>query len=152
MRPSSPVTASSSKREFASCTERSPAARCDPGTSRSAERAEELWGRLEALTIEWGGTLPFPPKHAASRSEAAIQAMGELWRAAQDRWGVDIPVAWSLAGVVFGSGLLASRVDPPWPIVRSRVGLFEPPRPAPIDTACVTYGGGKQRPGAGAVS
>jgi len=48
--------------------------------------------------------------------------MGELWRAAQDRWGVDISAAWSLAGVVFGSGLLATRVDLPWPIVPSRVG------------------------------
>ena len=95
--------------------------------ARFAERAEELWGRLEALTIEWGGSLPFPPTESASRPEAAVQAMGDLWRAAKDRFGTDIPAAWPLAGVVFGSGLLATRVGLPWPIVRSRVGWFEPP-------------------------
>ena len=94
---------------------------------RFSERAEELWARLEALTIEWGGRLPFPPEHADSSSAWAIQAMGYLWRAAQDRWGLDLPTAWSLANVVFGSGLLATRVDLPWPIQRSRVGRFEPP-------------------------
>jgi hypothetical protein len=94
---------------------------------RFAERAGELWGRLEALTIEWGGTLAFPPLHAGSRCGAAIQAMGELWRGAQDRWGMDIPTAWPLANVVFGSGLLETRVDLPWPIRRSHIGWFEPP-------------------------
>jgi hypothetical protein len=53
--------------------------------------------------------------------------MGDLWRAAKDRFGTDIPAAWPLAGVVLTSGLLATRVDMPWPIVRSRVGWFEPP-------------------------
>ena len=94
---------------------------------RFAEHAEDLWVRLEALTIEWGGTLPFPPRYPASPSKAAIQAMGELWRAARHRWGMDIPAAWPLANLVFASGLLATRVDLPWPIRRSHIGWFAPP-------------------------
>ena len=93
---------------------------------RFAERAVELWGRLEAVTVEWGGELPFL-QPVASASERATQAMGPLWKAARARWGMDVPAAWPLANFVFGSGLLATRVDLPWPIHRSRIGRFEPP-------------------------
>ena len=94
---------------------------------RFAERAGDLRGLLEALTAEMGGELAFRLSRGTSASDGALSAMGNLWRAARRRPGADVPGALPLANVVFGGGLLATRVVLPWPIVRSQVGHFQPP-------------------------
>lgn len=94
---------------------------------RFAERAGELWGRLEAITVTWGGQLPVSTPAAASPAGGAVTAMGLAWRAARRRPDADVPAAWPLANVIFGNGLLETRVDLPWPITYSMIGRFRPP-------------------------
>jgi hypothetical protein len=94
--------------------------------ARFAERADELRVRFSALTVEWGGELPFTTPHASTRQGRALDAIGLAWRAARRR-GRDVPAAWLLANVVVGSQLLATRVDLPWPIVPRLMGRSRSP-------------------------
>jgi len=94
--------------------------------ARFAERADELRVRFAALTVEWGGELPFTTPHVSTSQGRALDAIGLAWRAARRR-GRDVPAAWLLANVVVGSQLLATRVDLPWPIVPRLMGRSRSP-------------------------
>lgn len=82
---------------------------------RFAQRAEDLWLRFSALTVAWGGELPWTHGPVSS-SPAAVEAMGHAWRAAGRRPGSRLPPAWRLANVMVGGQLLYTRVDLPWPL------------------------------------
>ena len=94
---------------------------------RFAERAPELVQRFDALCVEWGATLPFPPPSHATPTHHVACSIGEVWRAARRHRDSDLPPAWRLANVIVGSQLLATRVDLPWPIRTSMIGVSHSP-------------------------
>lgn len=95
---------------------------------RFAERAGDLALRLDALSVEWGGTIAVcSPEASAPAPRQAVVAMGRLWQAATRRCPGEVPPAWPLANVVVGSQLIGTRVDLPWPIAPHTVGRSRGP-------------------------
>ena len=94
---------------------------------RFAERSEVLTQRFLALTVHWGGHLPFRAARDATSEGRAVDAIGLAWRTANRRPTADIPPAWRLANVIVGSQLLGTRVDLPWPVVGSTIGHSRAP-------------------------
>jgi Domain of unknown function (DUF6431) len=96
--------------------------------SRFSDRSLELWGRLAALSVQWGAEVPLSPPGQETSVGHALAAIGAVWRAASEqRPPGAIPPAWRLANVIVGGQLIGTRVDLPWPIVCSAIGRSRGP-------------------------
>jgi len=93
---------------------------------RFAARAEELWQRLGAVSVGWGGDVPRAAVGAGVGGHA-VAAIATVWRAAQRRPGADTPAAWRLANVIVGGQLISTRVNLPWPIRPELIGSSRGP-------------------------
>lgn len=94
---------------------------------RFAERADELWGRLAAVSVGWGGADGLAAAPMPTPAGCALGAIGAAWRAARRRPEADVPPAWHLANVVVGGRLISTRVDLPWPIDPAWIGRARGP-------------------------
>ncbi|MGH9075516.1 MAG: DUF6431 domain-containing protein [Acidimicrobiales bacterium] len=94
---------------------------------RFAERSEELWGRLAAVSVAWGGDDGVADAPERTPVGYAIGAIASVWRAARRRPGADVPPAFGLANVILGGRLISTRVDLPWPIDPAWIGRARSP-------------------------
>lgn len=94
---------------------------------RFAERAEQLWGLLAAVSVSWGGDDGIGEAAAPSPAGYALGAIAALWRGARRRPEADVPPAWRLANVMVGGRLMSTRVDLPWPIDPAWIGWARGP-------------------------
>lgn len=94
---------------------------------RFAGRAEQLWGRLGAVSVGWGGRDGLADAPSSTPVGAAVGAIGAVWRAARRRPDADVPPPWRLANVIVGGRLMSTRVDLPWPIDPAWIGRARGP-------------------------
>lgn len=80
---------------------------------RFNERSDDLARRLDSLILSWGDPMPFRP---TDKTPPVIAEVARLWRAVRRRTTGDIPPPWTLANVIIGGELLATRVDLPWQV------------------------------------
>lgn len=94
---------------------------------RFAARGEQLWWRFAALNVIWGGEVPLDSSRDPTKVGHALGAIGAVWTTARRRPGSDVPPAWRLANVIFGSQLISTRMDLPWPVVTGAIGRSRGP-------------------------